>query len=61
MKYEVLIVNDSSAGEMTDECYDQPFNIHAYREHIETYKSFPKENPPIWIKLYENILCSSTE
>jgi len=59
MKYEVLLVNDSSAGEMTDECYDQPFNIHTYRKYIETHKSFPKENPPIWIKLYEEKEFSS--
>lgn len=38
---------------MIDECYDQSFNIHSYRKFVETYKSFPKENPPIWIKLYE--------
>lgn len=52
MKYEVLIVNDSSAGEMMEECYDLSYNIHSYRDYIAQHKKFPLEKPPIWIKLY---------
>ena len=52
MKYEILIVNDSSAGEMMDECYDLSYNIHSYRDYITEHKKFPSEKPPIWIKLY---------
>ena len=52
MKYEILIVNDSSAGELMDECYDSPFNINSYREFIAQHKKFPIEKPPIRIKLY---------
>lgn len=52
MKYEILIINDSSAGEMMDECYDLSYNIHSYKNHIAEYKEFPIEKPPIWIKLY---------
>jgi hypothetical protein len=53
MKYEVLIVNDSSAGEIMDECYKVSYNINAYREYIAKNKQFPLEKPPIWIKLYK--------
>nr|WP_315238987.1 hypothetical protein [uncultured Flavobacterium sp.] len=52
MKYEILIVNDSSAGEMMDKCYDLSYNIHSYRDYITEHKKFPSEKPPIWIKLY---------
>ncbi|MCF6133087.1 hypothetical protein [Flavobacterium wongokense] len=53
MKYETLIVNDSSAGEMMKECYDFSYNIHNYRDFIDTHNDFPAEKPPIWIKLYK--------
>ncbi|SEQ11395.1 hypothetical protein [Epilithonimonas lactis] len=54
MKYEVLLVNDSSAGEMTEKCYEQPYNINNYREYIKEHNSFPLEKPPIWIKIYDD-------
>lgn len=53
MKYEVVIVNDSSAGEITEASYRQPYNINTYRNLIETHKSFPEVKPPICVKLYE--------
>lgn len=30
MRYEILIVNDSSAGEMMGKCYELTYNVHEY-------------------------------
>ncbi|ESU20211.1 hypothetical protein FEDK69T_30260 [Flavobacterium enshiense DK69] len=53
MEYEILIVNDSSAGEMMDKCYESTYNVHHYSKYIVDNKKFPETKPPIWIKLYK--------
>lgn len=51
MKYQILIVNDNTAGESTDLYYNSANNLHGYNNYINRNDNFPSQKSKIQVTL----------